>query len=404
MLSMVRRLEPSTNNQELASFQDYGVKLWEKMGAPKDKLVVGMATYGRSFTLASSANYGMNAPSAGGGKAGEYTREAGFLSFYEICEMLKEGAVYFWDDEQKVPYAVHGDLWVGFDDERSIREKMKWLLENDYAGAMIWTVDMDDFTGKCAGTKYPLIGIMAEELLGRTQPPSSFSSIVKKASSRTIGSPKPTSPNAETNLIEKKAEATTPTSVTPEMKDDIDPNSTNARIVCYFTKWSQKRPGIGKFDADNIDPTLCTHLVYAFAGLKDHKIDEETEDPMVFEKMVKLKERNPDLKLLLAVGGWMVGPGPFKSLTENVYRQTSFTFSTIEFLRKIKFDGLDVCWEFPRGSDDKAKFTGLIKELREAFEGEAKGGKNPHRLLLTAAVPASFEAVAAGYDVPELNK
>lgn len=381
------------------------------MGAPKDKIVVGMATYGRSFTLANTEDNGMNAASAGGGKAGEFTREAGFLSFYEVCDILKEGAVYYWDDEQKVPYAVHGDLWVGFDDERSIREKMKWLLENDYAGAMVWTIDMDDFTGKCGGTKYPLIGIMSEELLGRAQPPSSFASIVKKAASRANTSAKPTSPNAETNLIEKKSELTTPSlsssslsSNLKESQDDIDPNSTNARIICYFTKWSAKRPGNGKFDPENIDPTLCTHLVYAFAGLKDHKIDEETEDPMLFEKMVKLKEKNPELKLLIAVGGWMVGPSPFKSLTENVYRQTSFTFSTVEFLRKIKFDGLDLCWEFPRGADDKAKFTNLIKELREAFEGEAKGGKNPHRLLLSAAVPASFEAVSAGYDVPELNK
>lgn len=64
---------------------------------------------------------------------------------------LQNGATYFWDDEQKVPYAVHGDQWVGFDDERSIRLKMKWILENGYGGAMVWTVDMDDFTGGCSG-------------------------------------------------------------------------------------------------------------------------------------------------------------------------------------------------------------------------------------------------------------
>lgn len=37
----------------------------------------------------------------------------------------------------------------------------------------------------------------------------------------------------------------------------------------------------------------------------------------------------------------------------------------------------------------------LLKELRVAFEGEAKSSELP-RLLLTAAVPASFEAIAAG--------
>lgn len=82
--------------------------------------------------------------------------------------MLIEGAAYIWDDEMKVPYLVQGDQWVGFDDERSIRNKMDWVKENGYAGAMVWTVDMDDFNGTVCGSgvKYPLIGAMREELLG----------------------------------------------------------------------------------------------------------------------------------------------------------------------------------------------------------------------------------------------
>ncbi|CAB0016286.1 unnamed protein product, partial [Nesidiocoris tenuis] len=57
-----------------------------------------------------------------------------------------------------------GDQWVGFDDERSIRHKMKWIKENGFGGAMVWTVDMDDFTGTICGNnvKYPLIGAIRE--------------------------------------------------------------------------------------------------------------------------------------------------------------------------------------------------------------------------------------------------
>ena len=86
----------------------------------------------------------------------------------QVCDMLIEGAAYIWDDEMKVPYLVQGDQWVGFDDERSIRNKMDWVKENGYAGAMVWTVDMDDFNGTVCGSgvKYPLIGAMREELLG----------------------------------------------------------------------------------------------------------------------------------------------------------------------------------------------------------------------------------------------
>ena len=33
------------------------------------------------------------------------------------------------------------------------------------------------------------------------------------------------------------------------------------------------RPGEGKFDVENIDPHLCTHVVYSFLGLgADNKI------------------------------------------------------------------------------------------------------------------------------------
>lgn len=50
---------------------------------------------------------------------------------------------------------------------------------------------------------------------------------------------------------------------------------------------------------------------------------------------------------------------------------------------------------FYRGADDRAAYVNLLKELRLAFEGEAKSSGQP-KLILSAAVPASFEAIAAG--------
>ena len=45
------------------------------------------------------------------------------------------------------------------------------------------------------------------------------------------------------------------------------------RVVCYYTNWSVYRPGTAKFNPQNINPYLCTHLVYAFGGFtKDNQM------------------------------------------------------------------------------------------------------------------------------------
>lgn len=63
---------------------DHASKLWMKLGAPKEKLVIGMPTYGRTFTLSNSKKFGVHAPASGGGKEGKYTKEGGFLAYYEV--------------------------------------------------------------------------------------------------------------------------------------------------------------------------------------------------------------------------------------------------------------------------------------------------------------------------------
>ena len=47
---------------------------------------------------------------------------------------------------------------------------------------------------------------------------------------------------------------------------------TNYKIVCYYTNWSQYRNEPAKFFPQNIDPNLCTHIIFAFA-----KIDSNLE-------------------------------------------------------------------------------------------------------------------------------
>lgn len=78
---------PSSDSQYQKQLNvEHAANLWVKLGAPKEKMVIGMPTYGRSFTLANTAKYKVHAPSTGGGKEGTYTKESGFLAYYEVSE------------------------------------------------------------------------------------------------------------------------------------------------------------------------------------------------------------------------------------------------------------------------------------------------------------------------------
>ena len=88
---------------------DYAVNLWLDRGCPKDKLVMGMGTYGRTFTLVNKAKTGLNADASGPGAAGPSTSAKGFLSYYEICDFVKnKGWTSEFIDEIKSPIAYNG--------------------------------------------------------------------------------------------------------------------------------------------------------------------------------------------------------------------------------------------------------------------------------------------------------
>ncbi|XP_044586743.1 chitotriosidase-1-like isoform X1 [Cotesia glomerata] len=142
------------------------VKYWLSKGAPKEKLILGVPTYGRAFTLSNPSDNKIGAASSGPGTAGPYTREAGMLGYNEICVMLKEnGWNANYDPERKAPWAHKENQWVGFDNKESIKAKAQFAKKMGLGGAMVWSIETDDFRGTC-GEKYPLIKTLRVVLRG----------------------------------------------------------------------------------------------------------------------------------------------------------------------------------------------------------------------------------------------
>lgn len=69
------------------------MKFYLNEGAERSKLVLGIPTYGRSYTLLNEESTDIGAPSDGPGAQGDATREKGYLAYYEVSSSRSE--IYF---------------------------------------------------------------------------------------------------------------------------------------------------------------------------------------------------------------------------------------------------------------------------------------------------------------------
>ncbi|HSC87261.1 MAG TPA: glycosyl hydrolase family 18 protein [Polyangiaceae bacterium] len=134
---------------------------WLK-GIPPEKLVLGMPTYGRSFGGVEDPRPASK--TSGAGPKGRCTGEVGFLSYYEINDLIESGQYKtYWDDVSNTPYAydVSSKSWVTYDDLRSISMKVDFIEQKGLGGGMFWAIDLDDFQND-----YPIITSVARRLRG----------------------------------------------------------------------------------------------------------------------------------------------------------------------------------------------------------------------------------------------
>ena len=152
-------------------------------------------------------------------------------------------------------------------------------------------------------------------------------------------------------------------------------------------------------DIEKLDVTKITHLNYSFGLIYNKEYQElgdetnpDVEVPHNFDesllntiylpskvstdlaRMDELKAKNPDLKVLLSVGGWECRGFSDAALTDE--SRKTFAKSCKDVIDKYKLDGIDLDWEYPvvggwgvikSRPEDKENFTLLLQEVRNTI-------------------------------------
>ena len=196
------------------------------------------------------------------------------------------------------------------------------------------------------------------------------------------------------------------------------PADDGPRVVGYVASWGVRSKGtrLAELPGDRL-----THVIYAFAriapngrlALGDRCLDlgecaaRSGQGGVAaggnFAQLRILKERHPQVKLLMAVGGW-TGSGRFSDVALTPDSRRAFVASAIDVVIRRQpglFDGIDIDWEYPVSGglaanatrpEDRRNFTLLLEELRQQLD--AQGARDGRRYLLTAATAAGPSHVA----------
>ncbi|MDU6520189.1 glycosyl hydrolase family 18 protein [Clostridium sp.] len=193
--------------------------------------------------------------------------------------------------------------------------------------------------------------------------------------------------------------------------------ATNKRVITYFPSWGMYEAGQQNITVDDIPWDKVSQVNHAFFEItNDFKI-QTTDSYADFEcadfkhspewgeglaghfgEYQYYKSKYPDVKIVIAVGGW-TRSDKFHAAASTEQNRKTLAQSMVDTMKKYPFiDGIDIDWEYPtetrapedqydRGSvggpEDKHNFTLLLKTIRETFDQNGMKDK-----LLTVAVSA----------------
>ena len=139
-------------------------------------------------------------------------------------------------------------------------------------------------------------------------------------------------------------------------------------MAYYYTRWQNFNPETLPYDK-------LTHIIFSFTEVIDGemKFPEDTLGLML-KKLVKQRKKHPDLKVMVACGGW-AGSGGFSEMARTAEGRKKFVESALKFIKEYDIDGIDIDWEYPGlpgiGNpyipEDKENFTKLMCELKQGM-------------------------------------
>ena len=141
-----------------------------------------------------------------------------------------------------------------------------------------------------------------------------------------------------------------------------------------------------EMEPEDIPLGYYTHINFAFALIDPtsfHLVDMDVTTGSLYSRVSKLKLRDPDLEVWLAIGGWaMNDPGPFRTTFSDLAKSTSaqdaFFESCVSFLARHGYDGIDLDWEYPVANDrggieeDFDNFVTFLERFRNRLNMEGK--------------------------------
>jgi chitinase len=188
-------------------------------------------------------------------------------------------------------------------------------------------------------------------------------------------------------------------------------------VIAAFSsmKSAEKRPVVigyvtgynGLIKEELISANLLTHINYAFVNVKNNQayLQNQRTDSINFVRLNSLKLKNPNLQILISIGGWSWSENFSDAVLTDSLRKI-FAKSAVDIIRKHRLDGVDIDWEYPgmQGEEgnvyrpeDKENFTLMFEALRKELDILAKEtGKNKLLTTATGGFPSFLDKTEMG--------